>query len=534
VTQPLTAEVPVPSSPVASPWHVGPWVDGLAYHASWVPPLLVLLALGPTFPGDYWVAYVLVLAMNFAHQALTVRFVYLDEGLRHADRRRLAVLPLAMLGCFAFELAVGKASLVRHALGVRDLLVVPAVVLLLVQLDAVLRDERPLRALRAWAVTVALGFGATGVGLARHADTGVPGSVLALGGITVLSGALSVASRGRRAPGDPVDRRTRAAELVVPALLVAATVAAASWPALAVGTFPARKTRIDSLLGPIAVVSYVWNFWHVYMQKYGILRLYASKAPIDAARRVPGWVDRLFVLAWLPLTFVVIGPSNAAFVAKHYKEFGSATRPFFAFLDAHGALLTAAGAAIVVASAGLLVAHERRATGLRSVPRLAAAGSFFLLSAALCFLDPIKVIIAFGFNHTLEYVVFVWAWQRRKQGVTDAVGSRRVARAVLGLSVALVAAWFAAYAAGKYVAVGWRQPELLGRTPKEIVLGVAIYLAITHFYVDGFLWKLRRPEVRAVLWAYARAAGGGLQARKARVTNRAEPSGRARAPRSQV
>ena len=124
--------------------------------------------------------------------------------------------------------------------------------------------------------------------------------------------------------------------------------------------------------------------------------------------------------------------------------------------------------------------------------------AFFLLSAALCVFDPIKVVIAFGFNHTLEYIVFVWAWQRRKRAsgagaVPVAEATRGVGRSVYGFALLGVVFWAAIFMYGRYVAVGSKQPALWGHTPKEALLGVATYLSITHFYIDGFLWKIRKP-----------------------------------------
>jgi hypothetical protein len=49
---------------------------------------------------------------------------------------------------------------------------------------------------------------------------------------------------------------------------------------------------------------------YVYLQKYGILRLFCAKA--RGGTPPPGWVDRLLVLAWFP--------SYLVWLARRYRD----------------------------------------------------------------------------------------------------------------------------------------------------------------------------------------------------------------------
>ena len=63
----------------------------------------------------------------------------------------------------------------------------------------------------------------------------------------------------------------------------------------------------------------LWNLWHVYMQKFGILRVYMAKDPAPREQKTPAWVDKLFVLCWFPLYFAWVGPARKELmeVIKH-------------------------------------------------------------------------------------------------------------------------------------------------------------------------------------------------------------------------
>jgi hypothetical protein len=61
-------------------------------------------------------------------------------------------------------------------------------------------------------------------------------------------------------------------------------------------------------VGAVVFFSLLWNFWHVYMQKYGILRLYQAKDPAPVQRQGPAWVDKYFILCWIPLYLSYLVP----------------------------------------------------------------------------------------------------------------------------------------------------------------------------------------------------------------------------------
>jgi hypothetical protein len=50
---------------------------------------------------------------------------------------------------------------------------------------------------------------------------------------------------------------------------------------------------------------------------------------------------------------------------------------------------------------------------------------------------------------------------------------------------------------GRTILTDAEPPEFFGITLRGWILYYAVYQSLVHFYLDGFLWKMRQPEVRA-------------------------------------
>ena len=61
------------------------------------------------------------------------------------------------------------------------------------------------------------------------------------------------------------------------------------------------------LVAGVVMIAGAWNVWHVYMQKFGVLRMYAAKS--GSSIESPRWVDRLLLFCWVPLYLVWLGTS---------------------------------------------------------------------------------------------------------------------------------------------------------------------------------------------------------------------------------
>jgi len=270
----------------------------------------------------------------------------------------------------------------------------------------------------------------------------------------------------------------------------------------------AQPLPLRPLLAAVIFFSGVWNVWHVYMQKYGILRLYEAKSGARDAgsdRGVPGWSDRLLVLAWVPLYLVWLAPAHAEDVSRYLASVRDQTGPLITAMRAAQPWLLPPAIALVVFSLLSFAVHEWRFHRLRVAPRLWMAGGTLLVSAAFLVVNPVKVYMALAFGHAVEYMVFVWAFQRRRYAhplAHDPLLGRLLRHPLVAYGIFTLGA-SALFVLGSYWGLlifrDQPRPELFG-VPLALWFGFwAVYQSMVHFYFDGFLWKMRLPELRAQL-----------------------------------
>ena len=258
------------------------------------------------------------------------------------------------------------------------------------------------------------------------------------------------------------------------------------------------------IVGAVVFVSLLWTYWHTLMQKYGILRLYMAKDPAPKERKTPGWVDRYFILCWFPLYFSYLAPKYQQLIFDNGPSVRPYTRIIIGFMERHEAFFVVPSALVAAVAIALWIWHDWRAHGLANRARLSAAAGTLVLSTALFWTDPIKAYIAFAFSHAVEYIVFVWAYQRRfyraprpQPSLLQRLLSRHARLWYAGFTAAFITMGMLATLWGRSVFVTARPVVFLGLTGTQWFFYYAVYESLIHFYMDGFLWKMRRAEVRA-------------------------------------
>ena len=243
----------------------------------------------------------------------------------------------------------------------------------------------------------------------------------------------------------------------------------------------------------LRTVLFYWAVWHFLSQNWGIVRIYQRKSgeadlPIARLERLILWLGALWPMAMRLHT----GPMTV---------FGSpVAHPHLPAWVSH-----ALGAALIVAAIAYLA---MRVTHYASGRRIDIMRPLFLAASTLAFYVPFVLIrngtAAFATAalwHGLQYIAIVWFYNRNKwKG-----GVARQAPVVSWLSqpgrTPLYFLFLLAVAGVVYA---------LLRTASAITLNMEIWstivwtsLTFSHYWVDGFIWKLRRPELRAALRAQA-------------------------------
>jgi heme/copper-type cytochrome/quinol oxidase subunit 4 len=272
--------------------------------------------------------------------------------------------------------------------------------------------------------------------------------------------------------GDQQQRRQHPRALWLVPLLVIGIVVPANW----VGTL-----SWSILLGGVAA----WNIWHTLMQRHGLARAYAVKAGGGLESAPHGKRDQaLLFSATLWIAALVVAFRQDTFWGQAAKAF-----VHIRFINDYPALrfgIVVITAVVFGICAWRWVVVERAARPSSRVPRLTWLLSSVLILATFVINGPIIGYISFGVAHSIEYIMFVFMMANRRVDRGDrSVGVRALGTPLLFASTS--AFLLLAFVAAREV---WSLPLF------------AVYYtstSIMHYYYDGIIWKLRRPELRAQL-----------------------------------
>ena len=474
-------------------WHVSPIVDVVSYHFSWLWVLIPLLMMGNDYPNDYFHLYVAVLVISIPHRHVTFPYAYLDSQVFQTSPYKFTVFPgLLMIAWLltprlvAWRIPIGWFSPVTVTAAVAF------VVMLLHWWSEVSRGHT-------YAVSfLSKAFSPLLIPLGMYlALPRVGPSVMAWTTLMAcVASSCLMAWDGARSRAESAWR-----SWVVPWALLGGFLALAFWPDSTHGLWPPQRVLGATVFAGIATFAALWNIWHTFMQKYGILRMYNAKSGVEVGRQVPGWVDRFLVFGFLPLFFVYMGPKSRPQLEAGAKVVLQYVNPIVEAMEAVQPFLLVPSVLIAAGSVGGFLFYEHRASGLNNMPRLSMGLGTVALNCCFLVFDPIKVFIAYGFSHAIEYFVFVWAFQRRRyshQLSHDPLWGRLLKWPWLsygGMIVAVGLAYFLLQHGDDYL---WEKPIYFGEIPAyKWVFYWTVYQSMMHFYFDGFLWKMRLPAVRA-------------------------------------
>ncbi len=472
--------IPKPDEPVRG-WHVSPLVDVLAYHFSWLFILVPLALAGDVHPTDYLAIWAIGITTSFVHRHVTMPYVYLDGQVFRAFKPRLTLIPVVLFCGFVASMVLQTSKAPAGFFTPAHVAIVVAAVAPVVSVwwrdrrGDVVADRTLVVAAAPAVVSLVAGL----VALPVHADVFVVVSAVA-----VAVGAAFVLGR--------------AAAAVV--IVVIGAGVASHFGGVALND---SVVRTNSLVGAVAMVAALWNIWHTAAQKVGILRVYNAKSAAPVDKKVPLWVDRALVFGWFPFLAALLVDRERATILQQGKVVKMYLGPIVDGVSAAAPILYPVGIALIVLTLGTFLRYEYRATGLKSAPRLSMALGLTMLSASFLFASPLKCYVAYGFSHAVEYVVFVWAFQRRRyaQPLDPQPLLQRLLKhgfVLYGAFIAVVAGLYLWSEFGTNLGFYDKPVRVFGMRTSMVIYVWAIWHSMAHFYFDGFLWKMR-PTVRAAL-----------------------------------
>lgn len=338
----------------------------------------------------------------------------------------------------------------------------------------------------------------------------IPGVLLATGFFTPESisvFALAFATMGHHLPGymrcygdRALFTRFRWRLTVVPPLIFT-TALLFSLPNL----FGIERNRLSGL----TLVIMVWGVWHGMMQAYGFLRMYEAKR---TSSPMPERLDLAACGAIFALG-VVLSDSRMVSLAETFWIVGF---PMFGpdwLADVRSLTVGLAGATLV-AWAVMFIRRGgwRDTSGLMKSATLASTGVIYFFSGHIT-TNVLVGVAAFEIFHALQYDAIAWVYNKKlRERVGPGFGPLgflfRNQWPMLALYAGAILAFgsiylFASDPRGYAVNDG----AIFGDSTLAILSAVFITSNILHFYVDGFIWKMREPETRKTLGISGAGAG---------------------------
>ena len=224
----------------------------------------------------------------------------------------------------------------------------------------------------------------------------------------------------------------------------------------------------------LALVDYVWNYWHFGAQHGGIFRMYSRKAG-GGRPKLENWTLRVLV---------VYTALRLAGWTTGWLETQSELLDYLPWID----LAVAAVPAALLVSEAASGLSERRAkiTYLASVTAL--YGGILLALNAQAKMMVLALTAGAAFFHATEYLAIVthYAWRRQREGS-------------IGLFRQMAGRW--SLVLGVFLA-GWGMCAYLAdSSPRvhEAWIGLNLWASALHYAFDGMIWKLRRPQTARAL-----------------------------------
>ena len=208
-----------------------------------------------------------------------------------------------------------------------------------------------------------------------------------------------------------------------------------------------------------------------------------------------------------PALFQLPGTKYKDLILANASELKDSLTAIITFMQRYESWLVLPSVLIAAGGVCLWLQHEWRANRFQNRARLSAASGTLLISTALFWANPVEAFIAFAFSHA----VGTWSLSGRSRG--RLYYRPRPQPSLMQRLLHYPRAWYVTFTAffvaagiaqilwGQAIMKGVKPVEFFGMTGAMWLFYYAVYESLVHFYMDGFLWKMRRPAVREYLTA---------------------------------
>ncbi|WP_368621851.1 hypothetical protein [Paraburkholderia sp. BR13444] len=209
---------------------------------------------------------------------------------------------------------------------------------------------------------------------------------------------------------------------------------------------------------------FIWQTWHYQRQNFGVssfMMRAGQQPPLRSSER-------------LPMQMAVIAAILA--LLKLYNLGTDLVQPSVVHVIWIAAACLQAIAIVTALAVALSIRHQQGAARRITVIML---GTLFYLPSFL-YTNPINAVLSYALAHGLQYLVFMgYIGDRQERRLSSWARLIVLALALGGLMIVMQAR--------------------NGQPVREFVFGVYLSIVMTHFVMDGIIWRLRHAPQRAYM-----------------------------------
>jgi len=242
----------------------------------------------------------------------------------------------------------------------------------------------------------------------------------------------------------------------------------------------------------VVLIALLWGQWHWMMQVYGFARIYDAKA--DPAARTSSRLDQWICLTWFGMCVFVLNNELPSYVTRFYESGGPLLPANALEWFSRGWLVLTAVVTLVYAIQTVQVIRKGGAPN--PLKFLFIAATFVYLSYTVSVMErPLMGLVMFEAWHDVQYLAIVWLFNvNRARNASDA---GPVIRFLFRPKAILIITYVALCLAFGSLTHAWS----LFENPAIVRIAVSLVTAtgMLHYYLDGFIWKIREKETRQSL-----------------------------------
>lgn len=265
-----------------------------------------------------------------------------------------------------------------------------------------------------------------------------------------------------------------------------------------------RRFRTRLILAPIVLVSVttwfayrnlhavllltaLWGMWHWMMQSYGFARIYDAKS--EASARMPAWLDQVICLLWFGMAAFVIHNDLPSYLTNYYESGGPFIPPAaFTWFIRTWTVVTVAATAYYIVQIARAVREGKKPNPLKFIFIIVTFA--YLTYTNSVAQRPKMGLLMFESWHDIQYLAIVWFFNLSRTRKNPEAGS--FIRFFFRPNLLMAAAYVGICLLFGTLTHAWSlfHNDVVIR----VVASVVTSAALLHYYLDGFIWKIRETD----------------------------------------